>query len=199
MVSASSFLTNVFKSVCPFVLFPWCYGGLERSVRLSGASKGDSAFTAGGTRIRNPADARPIACGGDQNPYRRRSDVVPGMTNLELAQQYGRALSNAVEVAFSANPRPLGGPIRADYEEVAMEYAKPGKAVHRYPVQVIKLSRDLTLNALRSEVVVDYSLRFKRELAGAGPVWVAGYSNDYNGYIPRLPVLKEGGYEAAAG
>ncbi len=110
MVSASSFPTDVFKNVFPFVLFPRCYGGLERSVRRSGAGGGDSAFPAGGTQVCSPADARPIACGGGQNPYPRRSDVVPGMTDLELAQQHRRALSNAVEVALSANPRPVGGP-----------------------------------------------------------------------------------------
>jgi neutral ceramidase len=64
---------------------------------------------------------------------------------------------------------------------------------------VVKLGRDLTLVALGSEVVVDYSLRLKRELAGTAGVWMAGYSNDYSGYIPSLRVLKEGGYEAAAG
>jgi hypothetical protein len=53
--------------------------------------------------------------------------------------------------------------------------------------------------ALGSEVVVDYSLRLKRELGGDAAVWVAGYSNDYTGYIPSLRVLKEGGYEAQAG
>ena len=58
------------------------------------------------------------------------------------------------------------------------------------------LFRSITLG---SEVVVDYSLRFKREFAGAAGVWVAGYSNDYAGYVPSLRVLKEGGYEAAAG
>lgn len=140
-----------------------------------------------------------MGCGGDQNPYPRRSDVVPGITDLELAQQHGRTLSNAVEVALSANPRPVCSPIRAAYEEVLLDYAKPGRAAHSYPVQVIKLGQDLTLVALGSEVVVDYSLRFKREFAGTGAVWVAGYSNDYNGYIPSLRVLKEGGYEAAAG
>ena len=46
---------------------------------------------------------------------------------------------------------------------------------------------------------MDYSLRFKREFAGDAGVWVAGYSNDYTGYMPSLRVLKEGGYEAAAG
>ncbi len=140
-----------------------------------------------------------MGCGGDQNPYPRRTDVVPGVTDLELAMQHGRALSNAVEVALSANPRPVRGPIRAAYEEVKLSYADNKRPDHDYPVQVIRLGDDLTFIALGSEVVVDYSLRFKRELAGKAGVWVAGYSNDYTGYIPSLRVLKEGGYEAAAG
>lgn len=49
--------------------------------------------------------------------------------------------------------------------------------------------------AMGGEVVVDYSLRLKKELAGPA-VWVAGYSNDVMGYIPSRRVLEEGGYEA---
>lgn len=140
-----------------------------------------------------------MGCGGDQNPYPRRSDVVPGVTDLELSMQHGRSLANAVEMALVVNPRPVQGPIRAVYEEIKLSYAKVGRADHDYPVQVIKLGNDLTFITLGSEVVVDYSLRFKREFAGAAGVWVAGYSNDYTGYVPSLRVLKEGGYEAAAG
>jgi len=138
-------------------------------------------------------------CGADQNPYPRRSDVVPGITDLELSMQHGRSLSNAVEMALVVNPRQIAGPIRAAYEEIILDYAKPGRESHPYPVQVIKIGNDLTFITLGSEVVVDYSLRFKREFAGAAGVWVAGYSNDYTGYVPSLRVLKEGGYEAAAG
>jgi len=140
-----------------------------------------------------------MGCGGDQNPYPRRSDVVPGVTDLELSMQHGRSLSNAVEMALTVNPRSVQGPIRAAYEEIMLDYAKPGREAHAYPVQVIKLGADLTFVTLGSEVVVDYSLRFKREFAGDAGVWVAGYSNDYTGYMPSLRVLKEGGYEAAAG
>lgn len=140
-----------------------------------------------------------MGCGADQNPYPRRSDVVPGITDLELSMQHGRSLSNAVEMALVVNPRPIAGPIRAAYEEIILDYAKPGREPHPYPVQVIKLGNDLTFITLGSEVVVDYSLRFKREFAGAAGVWVAGYSNDYTGYVPSLRVLKEGDYEAAAG
>ena len=102
-------------------------------------------------------------------------------------------------MALTVNPRPVSGPVRAAYEEIKLDYAKSGRAPHDYPVQVIKFGKDLTLITLGSEVVVDYSLRFKREFAGAAGVWVAGYSNDYTGYVPSLRVLKEGGYEAAAG
>lgn len=140
-----------------------------------------------------------MGCGGDQNPYPRRSDVVPGVTDLELCQQHGRSLANAVEMALATNPRPVRGPVRAAYEEVVLDYADAKRASHPYPVQVVRFADDLTLVALGSETVVDYSLRFKRELAGDAAVWVAGYSNDYTGYVPSLRVLKEGGYEAAAG
>jgi len=138
-----------------------------------------------------------MGCGGDQNPYPRRSDVVPGITDLELAMQHGRSLSNAVEMALSVNPRPVSGPIRAAYEEIKLAFANKNRPEHDYPVQVIALGKDLTFITLGSEVVVDYSLRFKREFADDAGVWVAGYSNDYTGYVPSLRVLKEGGYEAA--
>ena len=64
---------------------------------------------------------------------------------------------------------------------------------YQYPVQVIRFGKDLTIVALASEVVVDYSLRLKRELAG--DVWVTAYSNDFLGYIPSLRIWSEGGYE----
>lgn len=63
------------------------------------------------------------------------------------------------------------------------------------PVQVLRFGRDLTLVAIGGEVVVDYSLRLKRELAGGGAVWVAGYSNHVFGYLGSRRVLEEGGYE----
>ena len=61
-------------------------------------------------------------------------------------------------------------------------------------VEVALFGEDLILVAMPGETVVDYSLRFKSELAGPA-VWVAGYSNDVFGYLPSLKVLEEGGYE----
>jgi len=138
-------------------------------------------------------------CGGDQNPYPRRSGVVPGVSDLELAQQHGRSLANAVEMAMTANPIGVTGPLRNAYGEVALSYEDTKRPPHSYPVQVIRFGDALTMVTLGSEVVVDYSLRLKRELKGTGGIWIAGYSNDYSGYIPSTRIQEEGGYEAATG
>ena len=166
-----------------------------------------------------------MGCGGDQNPYPRRT--------LELAQQHGRSLANAVEAALETQPQPLTGPLRMAYEMATVEYQAPpsreeveqqarstnkyerlhaqrllkqldedGKLREQYdcPVQVIRLGNRLTMVTLPGETVVDYSLRLKSQLTapdGRGPaIWVAGYSNDVFAYIPSRRVLLEGGYEA---
>jgi hypothetical protein len=63
------------------------------------------------------------------------------------------------------------------------------------PVQVLQFGRDLTFVAIGGEVVVDYSLRLKKELTGESAVWVAGYSNNVFGYLGSRRVIEEGGYE----
>lgn len=163
-------------------------------------------------------------CGGDQNPYPRRT--------LTLAQQHGRSLANAVETALETQARPLDGALKAAYGMATLEYQTPptrqalmeqanssdpvdaryaqrllqqldtdGKLRENYdcPVQVVQLGKDLTLVALPGETVVDYALRLKAELALELPqsdFWIAGYSNDVFAYIPSRRVLLEGGYEA---
>jgi hypothetical protein len=64
-----------------------------------------------------------------------------------------------------------------------------------YPVQAIQLGKQATIVALGGEVVVDYSIRLKREI-GAEGFWPAGYANDVMAYIPSKRILDEGGYEA---
>ena len=63
------------------------------------------------------------------------------------------------------------------------------------PCKPSRLGDQLTILTMAGEVVVDYALRFDRELGGAGPLWVVAYANDVFGYVPSLRVLKEGGYE----
>jgi len=138
-------------------------------------------------------------CGADQNPYPRHF-MVSYVKPLEFAQHHGRTLAYAVEAAMASHVRPVYGPVRAALEYVTLKREEKDKEKDTssclYPVQVIRFGEDLTLVALGSEVVVDYSLRLKRDMTGKASIWVAGYSNYYAGYIPSLRVLKEGGYEA---
>jgi neutral ceramidase len=137
-------------------------------------------------------------CSGDQNPYPR--------SELHYAQKHGRSLATAVQAALETNQstrrhqRPLRGPLQAEYETVMLEFEAADRPDFAYPVQVLRFGNDLEIIALGSEVTVDYSLRLKMELSDPeGPaIWVAGYSNVYDGYIPSKRVLLEGGYEAAS-
>ncbi len=139
-----------------------------------------------------------MGCGADQNPYPR--------SELDYAKKHGRSLATAVEAALEVNQktlrhqRPLKEPLRSALETVELEFQAPDRPAIDYPVQVVRFGPDLAIIALGTEVVIDYALRLKRELAAPeGPaVWVAGYSNVYGGYIPSRRVLLEGGYEARA-
>lgn len=137
-----------------------------------------------------------MGCSADQNPYPR--------SELKYAQRHGRSLATAVEAALEVNQRtllhqrPLCGPLRCVLETVDLESTKPDRPDGPYPVHVVRFGNELSIVALGNEVVVDYSLRLKRELAQPdGPaIWVAGYSNSYDNYIASKRVLEEGGYEA---
>ena len=63
-----------------------------------------------------------------------------------------------------------------------------------YPVQAWRFGEGLAVVFLASEVVVDYSLRLKREL-DSERLWVGAYTNAFPCYIPSERVLAEGGYE----
>ena len=64
-----------------------------------------------------------------------------------------------------------------------------------YPIAVWTFGDDLAIVWLAGEVVVDYSVRLKRELAWPR-LWINAWANDMPGYIPSRRVLAEGGYEA---
>jgi hypothetical protein len=63
-----------------------------------------------------------------------------------------------------------------------------------YTVQTWTFGSDLAMVFLTGEVVVDYSLRLKREF-DSSRLWINSYANDVPCYIPSERVLKEGGYE----
>ncbi len=137
-----------------------------------------------------------LGCGADQNPYPRGQ--------LHYAQKHGRALATAVEAALEigqTEPRHqslLQGELQCSLERVELQFATPERSPLAYPVQAIRFGDHLLMVTLGSEVVIDYALRLKQELKNKGypAVWIAGYSNLYDGYIPSRRVLEEGGYEA---
>lgn len=137
-----------------------------------------------------------MGCGGDQNPYPRNE--------LPYAKKHGRSLATAVEAAIETNQstkfhqHALHGPLKYVYDTVSLDYTDPARKACSYPVQIVQFGNDLAIVALTSEVVVDYSLRLKSELSSStGPaIWIGGYSNAMEGYIPSRRVLVEGGYEA---
>ena len=158
-------------------------------------------------------------CGADQNPLPRRSVELAAKYGKELAASTDRVLSNQmhpVSGSLAARFRlvelpyervPTSDEIKGRLEQgnkyerlrarLLLDQIRQFGQLRRsypYPVQVWQLGPELTWVALGGEVVVDYSLRLKREL-GPGHTWVAGYSNDVMAYIPSLRVLKEGGYE----
>lgn len=159
-------------------------------------------------------------CGGDQNPLPRRTVALAEKYGNELAESVNAVLagkmeslpptlaSTYVEVPLPFADLPSREQLLQDSESDNRYTAARAKRLlarltneglpntYPYPIQVWQLGDKLAWVALGGEVVVDYSLRLKKEL-GPTTTWVAGYCNDVMAYIPSLRVLKEGGYEGA--
>jgi predicted amidohydrolase len=161
-----------------------------------------------------------LGCGGDQNPYprgkldqaqqhgRALANAVEAALLPKPRPIHGpiRATLESIQLEFAAPPgrdelnRLKESSDKADVRRANLlldQLDRSGeiRTTYDYPVQAIQFGDDLTMVALAGEVVVDYSHRLKRELAGEQAIWIAGYSNDVFAYIPSLRVLREGGYE----
>jgi neutral ceramidase len=161
-------------------------------------------------------------CGGDQNPLPRRSVALAEKYGGMLADSVEAVLAKprtpvkgSLRLSYEEIDLPFGElPSREQLLHDTMDKNKylvlrarallkqledrgSIRGTYPYPVQAWQLGSDLTWVMLGGEVVVDYSLRLKKEL-GPGKVWVMGYANDVMAYIPSLRVLKEGGYEGAS-
>jgi neutral ceramidase len=161
-------------------------------------------------------------CGADQNPLPRRTvelaqkyggmaaDAVDGALQQEMQSVQGQLKTVYSEIPLRLGQLPDADQIRADADSSNVYLVRRARVLQEqlqqqgqlsstypYPLQVWQVGDAATLTFLGGEVVVDYSLRLKRELA-AGRHWIAGYSNDVMAYIPSLRVLREGGYEGAS-
>jgi neutral ceramidase len=158
-------------------------------------------------------------CGADQNPLPRRSVELAKEYGHELAAAVRRVLDAPMQsvgggLAMSYAEVPLPFAELPTRERLAEDTLSKNKNIARratmllarldkdgslpptypYPVQAWRLGDKLDWIALGGEVVVDFALRLKPEIA-PGRTWVMGYANDVMAYIPSLRVLKEGGYE----
>lgn len=158
-------------------------------------------------------------CGADQNPLPRRSVSLA----QKYGRMLGVSVDDALEMKMqpvTGNLATAFREIELEYHKLPSteeliqqgdsgnrflkaraglllnEFEANGKLAksYTYPVQVWKLGNAVTWVALGGEVVVDYSLRLKKEL-GTRQTWVTGYANDVMSYIPSERVLTEGGYE----
>jgi neutral ceramidase len=159
-------------------------------------------------------------CGADQNPLPRRTVELARKYGDELAGAVESVLRSPMrpvegpgaavytEIPLRFGKLPDRAQVESDARSSNVYVASRAKKLlktfdaegslattYPYPIQARRLG-DLTWIFLGGEVVVDYSLRLRRNL-GASHTWVSGYCNDVMAYIPSLRVLKEGGYEGA--
>ncbi|MBI1900069.1 MAG: neutral/alkaline non-lysosomal ceramidase N-terminal domain-containing protein [Planctomycetia bacterium] len=157
-------------------------------------------------------------CGADQNPLPRRTVELAKQYGQRLAKAVDEVLQSdmmpirgklatayrEIDLAFAEIPtrEKLEADAKAADKYVARratlllaQLDKTGKIdpTYPYPVQAWRIGDELLFVTLGGEVVVDFSLRLKRELGAK--TFVAGYSNDVMAYIPSLRVLREGRYE----
>jgi len=159
-----------------------------------------------------------LGCGADANPQPRGTLELTKQHGAEIASAVDKLLqadlvpiegklvcrTKQLQLAFDTLPT------RAEWEERARDTGYPGSHARLnlarldrgeklptrlgYQVQTWTFGDSLAMVFLPGEVVVDYSLRLKREFDSAR-LWVNAYANDVPCYIPSERVLKEGGYE----
>ena len=159
-------------------------------------------------------------CGADQNPIPRRKVELAEEYGRRLAGSVAKVLAGPLRpiagrlgVSYeeidldlaplpgrdfwekeAASPTPMIAQRAAAFLK-RIDAGQPLPAAVPYPVQAWALGDDLTWILLGGEVVVDYSLRLKRNL-GPSRTWVTAYANDVMAYIPSERVLAEGGLES---
>jgi putative membrane-bound dehydrogenase-like protein len=162
-----------------------------------------------------------IGCGADSNPNTGvtgdKTDIAR-LQGTEIAREVRRLLDSflaPVTGKLIAHSRSLDLPLaalpdRAAWEAKAqrkdaigyharvnlarLDRQEPLKTKIVYPIKTWTFGDSLAMVFLSGEVVVDYSLRLKKEL-DRGRLWINAYANDAPCYIPSERVLKEGGYE----
>ena len=163
-----------------------------------------------------------IGCGADANPD---SGVTGDKVDVaaEQGRRIAKEVDRVIAQTLTPLDRPIATtlnridlpfdkhPTRAQWEERAKRSDATGHHARvqlarldrgeqlqtslSYPIQTWNFGDALAMVFLPGEVVVDYSLRLKKDF-DRNRLWINGYSNDVPCYIPSERILKEGGYEA---
>ena len=164
-----------------------------------------------------------IGCGADANPTSNVTGDKVGVA-IEQGQQLAAATDRVLSQQGGLTPldRPIATnlnrislafgeiPMREYWEKVGKQQDYQGYHARvqlakldrgeklqtelSYPIQTWTFGDQLAMVFLPGEVVVDYSIRLKKEL-DRNRLWINAYSNDVPCYIPSERILKEGGYE----
>ncbi len=164
-----------------------------------------------------------IGCGADQNPdsgVTGDNAEAASAQGRQIADEIGRRLKGRMTPITGRLKTTLGQvalafgtpPTKAEWERLAKRSDAVGyharvqlarlarsEALQTrldYPIQTWRFGDELAMVFLPGEVVVDYSLRLKREF-DRDRIWINAYANDAPCYIPSERILKEGGYEGA--
>lgn len=163
-----------------------------------------------------------IGCGADANPSSGvagdRADLAEAQ-GAEIATEVARLIRDGlmplapptmshydrISLPLADHPSQEEWQARAERQDavgyharVQLERIARGQALVQavdYPIQTWDFGEQLSVVFLPGEVVVDYALRLRNELAG-DRLWINAYANHCPGYIPSERVLREGGYEA---
>jgi neutral ceramidase len=160
-----------------------------------------------------------IGCGGDSNPDPRGkmehmisygkaiADQVDQLLLAQLQPITAPPIAKMIRVNLPFEKVPTVSEliiqsrektIKGYYSRLALDRVLRGESIPSelsYPIQVWTFGKQMAMVNLPGEVVVDYSLRLKKEL-GADVLWVNAYINDVPSYIASSRVIAEGGYEA---
>jgi neutral ceramidase len=122
-------------------------------------------------------------------PVRGAFKLAYDEVELPLAAPPGRE-----QLEQDARSEDISMKLRAEAYLKRLDAGQPLPESVKLPIAVLRLGEDLTFVLMAGEVVVDYSRRLKRMLAGDNP-WPIGYAYEVPCYIPSARLLKEGGYE----
>jgi hypothetical protein len=125
-------------------------------------------------------------------PAARRLQFQIPLEKLPTRQELEAGIAAARRPTSTVTEKRRAGQAAALLADI--DRGHPTPAGVDYNVTAWSFGDDLAMVFLAGEVVVDYALRLKRELAGAR-LWVTAYANDVPCYIVSRRVLKEGGYE----